>query len=1029
MLNKFIEISMRERLGVIGGIIILAALGLYSLREIPIDSQPDVTNNQIQIITVANGLSPVETERLVTFSIETAMNGLPDMVELRSISKYGLSVVTVVFEDNVDPYFARQIVMERLQSAKSDLPPAASEPAIGPLSSALGEIYQYEIKGKSYSATQLRSIQDYIVRQQLKSIPGVTEVNSFGGFVKQYQVAVSPLKLQTYGLTISDVFEALKKGNSISSGNFIEHNSEQYIIRGLGMANGTEDLKNIAVGTNNNVPIFIKDVAAVSVGSETRQGAVTRDGKGEAVTGIVMMLRGENSREVIQRVEKKVHDLNRILKPQGIEIESFYDQTTLVLRTIQTVQTNLIEGGLLVVLVLVAFLGNLRAALIVAAVIPFSMFFTFIGMNWLGLSANLMSLGAIDFGMVVDGSVVMMENIIRRLQNDKKENRFDVIGESAYEVSRPIFFGVMIILMVYVPILTLEGMEGKLFSPMAYAVGFAIFGSLILALGVVPVFATFVFKGKVKEKDNKLLTWLLPHYETALRMALRHRFATLAMAILLLVFTFASVPFMGREFLPELDEGNSLIEAKMLPSVSLDKSIEKGEQISRILRKFPEVKTVVAKTGRPDIANDYMGVHETDIFVILNPIETWTTASTKSELEDAMRKAIEPVSSGMYINFSQPIAMRVNELVSGTKADVAVKIFGDDYDDLERYAHAIEEIALGVQGTASVLVEQVSGQPYLNIHIDRNETARYGLSVADVQTAIETAIGGKVATEILEGAKRYGVLVRFEKNARAQIESLKNILIPLPDRDSHLPLGQLVRFELTEGPAQVSHENSQRRLVIECNIDGRDIGSYVEELRTKIETTIFLKPGYLISYGGQFENQERAMTRLAIVVPLAIFIIFMLLYLMFGQIRYAALILVNLPFATIGGVFALLLRDLPLSVTASIGFIALFGVAVLNGVVLISYINDLRENHPNWDLNTAIVSACKTRLRPVLMTALVASLGFIPMATSHGVGAEVQRPLATVVIGGLITSTLLTLLVLPTVYEIMEERLLRRKRG
>ncbi|ACF12885.1 heavy metal efflux pump, CzcA family [Chloroherpeton thalassium ATCC 35110] len=1029
MLNKFIEISMRERLGVIGGIIILAALGFYSLREIPIDSQPDVTNNQVQIITAVSGLSPVETERLVTFPIETAMNGLPDMTELRSISKYGLSVVTVVFEDNVDPYFARQIVMERLQSVKGDLPPAASEPTIGPLSSALGEIYQYEVKGAHYSAMELRGIQDYVVKQQLKTIPGVTEVNSFGGFVKQYQVAVSPLKLQTYGLTLSDVFEALEKGNSISSGNFIEHNDEQYIIRGLGMASGTEDLKNIAVGTNNNVPIFIKDVAEVSVGSEIRQGAVTRDGKGEAVTGIVMMLRGENSREVIQRVQEKVDDLNRILKPQGIEIESFYDQTTLVLRTIQTVQTNLIEGGLLVVFVLVAFLGNLRAALIVAAVIPFSMFFTFIGMNWLGLSANLMSLGAIDFGMVVDGSVVMMENIIRRLEHDKKGDRIHVIRESAYEVSRPIFFGVMIILMVYVPILTLQGMEGKLFSPMAFAVGFAIFGSLILALGVVPVFATFVFKGDVKEKENKLLTWLQPHYETVLRAALRHRFLTLAIAVVLLALTFATVPFMGREFLPELDEGNSLIEAKMLPSVSLDKSIEKGEKISRILKKFPEVKTVVAKTGRPDIANDYMGVHETDIFVILNPIETWTTAETKSALEDTLRKAIEPVTSGMYINFSQPIAMRVNELVSGTKADVAVKIFGDDYDDLERYAHAIEEIALGVQGTASVLVEQVSGQPYLNLHIDRNETARYGLSIADVQTAIETAVGGKVATEILEGRQRYGVLVRFEKNAREQILSLKNILIPLPDRNSRLPLGQLARFEQTEGPAQVSHESSQRRLVVECNIDGRDIGSYVEELRTKIESTVKMKPGYLIDYGGQFENQERAMTRLAIVVPLAIFIIFVLLYLMFGQIRYAALILVNLPFATIGGVFALLLRDLPLSVTASIGFIALFGVAVLNGVVLISYINDLRETHPDWDLNTAIISACKTRLRPVLMTALVASLGFIPMATSHGVGAEVQRPLATVVIGGLITSTLLTLLVLPTVYETMEERVLRRKRG
>ncbi|NTV46526.1 MAG: efflux RND transporter permease subunit, partial [Chlorobiales bacterium] len=921
MLNKIIDLSLRQRFAVLGGLVLLCIAGIYALQKLPIDSLPDVTNNQVQIITAAPGLSPVEAEKLVTFPIETAMNGLPDMEQLRSISKYGLSVVTVVFADDVDPYFARQLVLERLQMAKANLPPAASEPLMGPMSSALGEIYQYQVKGDSLSLTELRTIQDYVIKPRLKTIPGVTEVNSFGGFEKQYQVAVNPLKLQNYELTLPDVFTALEKNNSVSSGNYIEHNKEQYIIRGVGLATGVEDLNKIVIGTRNSVPVLIKDVADVKVGANIRQGAVTRDGNGEIVTGIVMMLRGENSREVISRVEEKVSELNQTFAKQGIQIESFYDQTELVQRTIATVRNNLIEGGLFVVLVLVIFLGNLRAALIVAAVIPVSMLCMFIGMNWLGLSANLMSLGAIDLGMVVDGSVVMMEHMIHRLERERSErvNVIEVIRQSAYEVSRPIFFGVLIILMVYIPILSLQGMEGKMFTPMAFAVGFAILASLILTLTAVPVSASFVLKGKVKHKENLILLKLPAIYSKMLTSVLNHRWKTVSISVAALVLTFSMIPFMGSEFLPELDEGNILVEMKKIPSASLSESISAGEQVARTLKQFPEVKAVVPKTGRPDIANDYMGVNESDIFVTLYPMDQWKTVKTKDELIDTMHKAIMPYTSGAYINFSQPIAMRVNELVSGSKADVAVKIFGDDFNLLNQYAADIQRLANEIKGTESILIEQVSGQPYLNIIIDRQEIARYGINVSNVQDAIETAIGGKVATEILEGQRRYGVSVRLKKDARQDLDAIRRVLIPIPNTNSSLPLEQLAKIEVEGGPAQVSHEETQRRIVIDCNISGRDIGSYVEELQAKINQNLKLGTGYYITYGGQFANQERATARLAIVVPFSIFIIFILLYLMFGKVRYASLLLVNLPFALVGGILALIVRDLPISVTASVG--------------------------------------------------------------------------------------------------------------
>ncbi|MDW8019450.1 MAG: CusA/CzcA family heavy metal efflux RND transporter [Chloroherpetonaceae bacterium] len=1021
MLNRLIEFSLKERLAMAGMLIILAAFGLYALQKIPIDSLPDVTNNQVQVLTEARGLSPVEVEKLVTVPIETALNGLPKMLELRSISKFGLSVVTVVFEDDVDKFFARQLVLERIIAARKALPPIASEPTLGPMSSALGEIYQYQVRGEGKTPMELRAIQDFIVKPQLKTVEGVTEVNSFGGFVKQYHVVVDPLKLQAYRVSLGEVFAAIERGNRIASGNYIEKNQEQYIIRGLGQANAIRDLENCLIRATDNVPIYVRDVAEVRIGEEIRQGAVTRDDEGEIVTGIVMMRRGENSRAVIERIKEKVAALNSALEPQGVKIESFYDQTELVRRTIRTVITNLTEGGLLVVLVLVTLLGNLRAALIVAAVIPLSMLCTFIGMNWLGLSANLMSLGAIDFGMVVDGSVVMMENIVRRIHRKPDEPRLQAILESAKEVSRPIFFGVLIIMMVYVPILSLQGMEGKLFAPMAFAVGFAVLGSLFLALTFVPLASSFALRGEAKERENPLLRWLAPRYAKWLSAVMNRPKRSVGIALAALLTTLALAPFMGGEFVPELEEGNILIELKRLPSITLSESVAQAEKVAAVLKRFPEVKTVVCKTGRPDIANDYMGVQETDVFVILSDKSKWRAGVTKQRLIDEMRKAIAPYAEAMYVNFTQPIAMRVNELVSGSKGDVAVKIFGEDYAKLKQYAEVVEKVAKETEGTAAVLVEQVSGQPYLNIALDRAEMARYGIAVEDVQQVLETAIGGKVATEVLEGQRRIAVVVRLKPSARSDLDAIGNVMIPIPNANAFLPLRQLATLAMEEGPAQVSHERAMRRLVVECNIEGRDLSGYVSELRERLRRELRLETGYFIEYGGQFENQARATARLMLVVPVSVFIIFVLLYAAFGAARDALLVLANLPFALVGGIWALLLRGLPLSVTAAIGFVALFGVAVLNGVVLISYINERRKTETR-DLRAVIVEACKARLRPVLMTALVASLGFLPMALSQSDGAEVQRPLATVVIGGLVTSTALTLFVLPTVYEWAERR-------
>lgn len=1020
MSGRIIDFVLKNRLFVLGFIVTIMGLGFYSLQHIPIDAFPDVTNNQVQVITVASNLSPLEVERLVSFPVENAMNGIPDVEIVRSISKYGLSVVTVVFHDGVDTYFARQLVSERLAGIRGELPAGVSQPVLGPVSTALGEIYQYVVEGKDYTPMELRTIQEWIIKPQLKTIPGVTEVNSFGGFVRQYQILVDPDRMAASHVTLADVFDAVEKNNSVSGGSSIEHNGEAFIIRGLGLASTIEDLGDIVVRTQNGVPVFVRTVASIAMGPEVRAGAVTKDGKGEVVTGIVMMLKGENSRTVIGRVREKVAEVNKGLPP-GVRITSFYDQTELVNNTIRTVESNLIEGGILVIAVLFFFLGNWRAALIVALVIPLSMLFTFIGMDRLGLSANLMSLGALDFGMIVDGAVVLVDNFVRTLTLHRQDQRTrsSLIAESAKEVARPITFGVIIIIMVYVPILSFQGMEGKMFTPMAYAVGFAILGSLILAFTFVPVVSSVFLKVAAVPKENILIRLLRPHYERILAWSLRHGGRTVGIATVALVLSLSLIPFMGSEFLPQLDEGSVLIEVKRLPSVALSESVQQGLALQKKLMTIPEVRTAVFKTGRPDLANDYMGVHETDCFVMLKPRKEWRDGKTKDDLIAEM-EAICATMPGISYNMTQPIAMRVDELVAGVKSAVAVKIFGEDFEVLKKKSAEIEKLVAGIPGTGTVMVEQVSGQTYLDIAIDRRRIARYGLNVDDVQKVVETAIGGKVATELYQGTRRFGVLVRLREDARNSIETIRAVPVDLPG-GGRLPLSTFADIRAVEGPVQVSRENGQRRIVVGINLDGRDVGSYVAELERTIAARVNLPAGYFLQYGGQFENQQRAMSRLMLVVPLALLIIYLLLFAMFGNLRNSLLILSVLPFAMSGGIIALFVRGLNISVTSAIGFIALFGVAVLNGVVLIEHLNHMR--HREEDLDRSVIHGAGDRLRPVLMTALVASLGFIPMALNTSQGSEVQRPLATVVIGGLVTSTLLTLFVLPTMYAWIERRI------
>jgi cobalt-zinc-cadmium resistance protein CzcA len=1019
MLKSIITFSIRQKYVALALVVLMAVAGYFSLMQLPINSLPDVTPVQVLVITKAGRFSPFDVEKLVSYPIETAMNGLPDVAQVRSISQFGLSAVTVEFDEGTDIYFARQMVSQRLQSIADELPPDVSSPQLGPISTALGEIYQYVVMGENYSLTELREIQDWLIAPQLKVVSGVTEINSFGGFVKQYDVVIQPGKLRTFGISLSEVLDAIANNNSVSGGNFIEHNDEQYIIRGFGQINTIKDIENIIVKNVENKPVFIRDIAQVEIGTQIRQGGVTQDGKGEVVTGIVMMLRGGNGREVISDIEEKIETINASL-PEGVEIEKFYDQSDLISRTTTTLLTNLTEGGMLVIVILLLMLGEISGALIVAMVIPLSMLFAFIGMREFGLAANLMSLGAIDFGMVVDGSVVMVENIVHRLQTDKSADKSKVIKKAARQVARPIFFGVLIILMVYVPVMTFRGMEGIMYRPMAITVATAVFGSLLLALIFVPAISSIIFRKGVKVRQNKLINWLRPRYSRSLEKYLEHRWLVISVALAIFSFSIFLLLRMGTEFLPELDEGSILVEQVRMPSVTLDQSIENANWLAgRLVQNIPEIETVVPKTGRSDLANDWMGVHQTDVWVVLKPKKEWRRGITKEDIIAQIEPYLQ-TEPGLSYNFTQPIAMRVDELTSGVKSDLAVKIYGENLDVLAQLGENITALLPSLPGTDNFYVEQTVGQPYLTIDINREAVASFGLNVNDVQTVIEAGIGGGIAGVLYEGQRSFEIFVRYPEDVRNELYKIQEVPVHLPGGD-FVPLKRVANIELQEGPREIQRENGWRRLIVAINIKDIDLGSYVANLEKKIREEAEIPSGYFIEYGGAFENQRRAMRHLLLVVPLSIFIIIGLLYLNFGKMKYAILILLNLPFALSGGIFLLWLRGMYLSVSASIGFVALFGVAVLNGIVLIDHINEIRKEG-DMDLKKAILGGSADRLRPVLMTALVASLGFIPMAFNTGPGSEVQRPLATVVIGGLITSTLLTLMVLPNIYYWMEGR-------
>jgi len=1012
MLNQIISFSVRQKFVALSLVVLMAVGGYFSLIQLPINSLPDVTPVQVLVITKAGRYSPFDVEKLVSYPIETAMNGLPDVKQVRSTSQFALSAVTIEFEEGTDIYFARQMVSQRLQSISSDLPQDVSAPQLGPISTALGEIYQYAVRGENKSLTELREIQDWLIAPQLKVVKGVTEINSFGGFVKQYEVVISPEKIRTYGIGIKEITEAIANNNSVSGGNYLEHNREQYIIRGYGQINKADDIRNIIIRNINNKPVYIKDVADVVVSTQIRQGGVTQDGKGEIVSGIVMMLRGGNGRQVISEIEDKIETINKSL-PDGVQIEKFYDQSDLIDRTTATISTNLVEGGFLVIVVLLLLLGEISGALIVAMVIPFSMLFAFIGMREFGLAANLMSLGAIDFGMVVDGSVVMVENIVHRLQKHKGEKTDDLIITAAKQVVRPIFFGVLIILMVYVPIMTFSGMEGILYRPMAITVAAAVLGSLLLALIFVPAISSIIFRKGVKMRRNFLIDWMRPRYQSGLEKYIDKRwFVTFAAAGIFLV-SMVIMSRLGTEFLPELDEGSILIEQVRMPSVTLKESMDNANWLAgKLVENIPEIKTVVPKTGRSDLANDWMGVHQTDVWVVLKPTGEWRKGMTKEDITAQIEPYLK-TEPGLAYNFTQPIAMRVDELTSGVKSDLAVKIYGEDLDILNQIGENISTLVSEMNGTANFFVEQPIGQPYLTIEIDREALASFGLNVNDVQAVIEAGIGGQVAGQLYEGQRRFDIQVRYPYDFRSELQKIQEIPVPLPNGE-FIPIKRVSNIVAQEGPREIQRENGWRRLIVGINIKNIDMGTYVAQLQQVIAEKGNVPPGYFLEYGGTFENQKRAMNHLLLVVPLSLFIIVGLLYLNFGKMRYAIIILINLPFALSGGIFLLWLRGMYLSVSASIGFVALFGVAVLNGIVLLDHINELRKE--GMPLRKTIILGATDRLRPVLMTALVASLGFIPMAFNSGPGSEVQRPLATVVIGGLITSTFLTLLVLPIIY-------------
>jgi len=1038
MLERIVLISIRQRWTVLAVVLGLAVLGIYNFQRLPIDAVPDITNVQVQINTEAAGYSPIEVEQRITFPIETAISGLPRLDYTRSLSRYGLSQVTAVFEDGTDIYFARQLLAERLQAVRSQLP-AGIAPEMGPIATGLGEIFVYILEvepggvspeGTPWTPMDLRVIHDWVVKPQLITVPGVTEVNTSGGYLKQYHVMPWPDRLAAYGLGLSDVVDALERNNANVGAGYIERSGEQYLVRVPGQAESLDDLRRIVVTQRDGVSIRIKDLADVALGSELRTGAATQNGQ-EVVMGTVFMLIGENSRTVSKAVAERIEEINRSL-PEGIVARTVYDRTTLVDKTIRTVATNLIEGALLVIAVLFLLLGNFRAALVTATVIPLAMLMTVTGMVQNRVSGNLMSLGALDFGLIVDGAVIIVENCLRRFSLEQqrlgrlldRDERFSLAAEATSEVIRPSLFGVLIITVVYIPIFSLTGVEGKMFHPMAFTVVTALLSALVLSITFVPAAVALFLQGRAEDTENRIMVEAKKLYRPALDFALDRRLPVIGGAVAIVLLSALLATRLGAEFVPQLDEGDIAMHALRIPGTSLSQAIDMQTTLEDRIREIPEVEEVFAKIGTPDIATDPMPPNVADTYIMMKDRGDWPDpGKSKNELVSEIETAVRAIPGNNY-EFTQPIQMRFNELIAGVRTDLAVKVFGDDLEVLTEVGHELEGVINGIPGASDVRIEQTTGLPVLSIIPDREALARYGLTIADLQDVMAAAIGGRVAGRIFDGDRRFDVVVRIPEKLRDNVTAIQRLPIPLPEsaraegngNPGYVPLSEVANVDISVGANQISRENGKRRLVVMANVRGRDLGSFVEEVQEAVQAEVEVPPGYWLTYGGTFEQLISASQRLQIVVPMALALIFGLLLALFGSAKDSLLVFSGVPLALTGGVLALWLRGLPFSISAGVGFIALSGVAVLNGVVMLSFIRDLRAR--GMGLEEAIVEGALVRLRPVLMTALVASLGFVPMALNVGVGAEVQRPLATVVIGGIISSTMLTLLVLPALYRV-----------
>ncbi len=1037
MIVSLLEFSLRQRILVIGLACLLSVVGVIAFQSIPIDAYPDVTNIQVQVLTEAAGLSPVEVERFITYPLELQMTGLPRLAEIRSLSKFALSQITVVFNDDVDIYFARQLVLERIMAAKERLPEGL-EPVMAPVTTGLGEVYHYYVEGPHATATDpqvvereltdQRTMQEWVLRPLLKSVPGVIDVNGMGGFVKQYQVLVDPAKLRKFDLTLHQIYEAVVKNNANVGGNVLERHAERSIVRGLGLIRTVGDIESIIVKAVGGTPVFVRDVAEVGIGHAVRHGAVVLNGEREVVIGTVLMLRGGNARQVVEVVKTKLEDLQQSnVLPINTKLIPFYDRIELVSAAINTVRDALIEGIVLVVFVFFFFLGHVRSAIIVTVTLIVTPLVTFIVMERFGLSANLMTLGglAIAVGEIADGSLVVVENAYRHLAQHSgasQESRLSVILHATKEVGRPILFGILIISVVFLPLMTLQGMEGKMFAPLAYTLVIALLASVVVTLTLSPVLASLFLRGD-HPKETRVTLWMKQGYLPVLQWTLRHRGLILTSSTAIVLCSLSLVPFVGREFIPLLEEGALTPQVVKLPSVSLPESIELEKQTQKAMLEFPEVKMAVSRIGRAEIPYHPEDLYESDPIVSLHDRSTWKTAKTQSELTDAIRRKLAEIP-GISILMSQPIQERVDELISGIRTECAIKLFGDDLDLLRDKAQEIAALVQNINGVKDIKVEQVAGQPYLIIDIDRQKIARFGINVADVQEIIATAIGGEAATYVYEGERRFQLTLRFPEPYRNSVAAIGEIRVK-SSSGALIPMSDLAKIEMREGPARISREHVKRRIYIGFNVVGRDIGGVVDEGRAKLAAQLHLPEGYTVVWGGAFENMERANARLMIVVPITLGLVFFLLYWAFHSLRYATLVILNLPFALIGGVVSLWLSGQYLSVPASIGFIELFGLAVGNGIVLVSYINQLR--HEGQQIDEAILAGCSLRLRPVVMTMMTTLLGLLPLALAQGIGAEVQRPLASVVIGGLFTSTALTLVVLPALYSLFARQEVRKE--